>query len=348
MNLENFDPNNTGATDLGIFGIPTDLESSKLVLIPVPWEVTTSYGSGTSRGPDAIFSASPQIDLFDLELGEAWRKGYHWLASNDDLMALNDKLKPEALAIKKTLESGEALDPSQHRKLDEINQGCKKMVWSVYNQAQKLLEKNKVVAVVGGDHSSPEGLMQALADHHQSDSFGILHIDAHCDLRVSYQGFEHSHASIMYNVMNYKNAPQKLVQVGIRDFSKEEHDYSVKHPKIQTFWDRQTKKEMAQGRSWHSICEEIISSLPNKVYVSFDIDGLSPEFCPHTGTPVPGGLSFDQAAYLLSLLGRSGKSIVGFDLNEVVPDPSGESEWDGNVGARILYLLCGWCVSTQK
>ncbi len=347
MDLKNFDPNNTGSTESGIFGIPTSLTASKLALIPVPWEVTTSYGSGTSEGPETIFAASPQIDLFDIEFEEAWRSGFHWMEPSLELKILNGKLKPLAQEIIRQREEGESLTGEQAKKLDDINQGCKQMVWNVYNQAQTLLNQNKLVAVVGGDHSSPEGLIQALCDKYNGQ-FGILHIDAHCDLRVSYQGFEHSHASIMFNAMNHKTPPKKLVQVGIRDFSREEYDYSQKHPNIQTFWDRQLKKTLAQGQTWSEACREIIASLPENVYVSFDIDGLSPEFCPHTGTPVPGGLSFDQATYLLSALGRSGKKIVGFDLNEVAPDPTGQSEWDGNVGARILYLLCGWCVSSNQ
>ena len=95
------------------------------------------------------------------------------------------------------------------------------------------------------------------------------------------------------------------------------------------------------GAQWYNLCHSIIKSLPLNVYVSFDIDGLSPEFCPHTGTPVPGGLSYDQAIYLLAELRKSDRQVVGFDLCEVAPDPNGEQEWDGNVGARLLYQLCG-------
>lgn len=101
------------------------------------------------------------------------------------------------------------------------------------------------------------------------------------------------------------------------------------------------------GESWHSLCERIVARLPQQVYVSFDIDGLAPQYCPHTGTPVPGGLTFDEAVYLLSRVAASGRRIVGFDLCEVAPAPSGEDEWDANVGARMLYKLCLFALSSK-
>ncbi len=88
--------------------------------------------------------------------------------------------------------------------------------------------------------------------------------------------------------------------------------------------------------------KRILEPLPRQVYVTFDIDGLDPTLCPHTGTPVPGGLSFQEASFLVGEIVRSGRRLVGFDLVEVAPDPAGGDEWDGNVGARLLYKLAGW------
>src|SRR5690606_18866656 len=102
------------------------------------------------------------------------------------------------------------------------------------------------------------------------------------------------------------------------------------------------------GQSWNSLCQRILEPLPSAVYVSFDIDGLSPELCPGTGTPVPGGLSFEQACYLLVHIVRSGRRIIGFDLNEVSPGRDPNNEWNGNVGARLLFKLCGALVASQK
>ena len=110
---------------------------------------------------------------------------------------------------------------------------------------------------------------------------------------------------------------------------------------IKTYFDINLQSAMMGGRSWGSLCKEIVEDLPKNVYVSFDIDGLDPALCPDTGTPVPGGLSFSQATMLIREIVDQGKTIVGFDLNEVSGGKSG-NEWNGNIGARILYKLCGW------
>ena len=331
---------------LGLFGLPTTLERSKIVVIPVPWEVTTSYGSGTSRGPECILKASAQVDLFDLELGNAIDQGYHMLAIPDTLLKLNDELKIVALEIRDTLdEHGRPTRPVTAQ-LDRVNAGCEKMTMWVHQEAEKILARGQIPAVVGGDHSSPEGNLRAVSEF-TGGAFGVLHIDAHADLRHQYQGFERSHASIMNNVMHATWRPQKLVQVAIRDFSEEEYRLIDKNVNIETFFDLNLKRALFQGESWASICQRIVVGLPEHVYVSFDIDGLSPEYCPSTGTPVPGGLDYDQVGFLLRTLVESGRRIVGFDLNEVAPSPDTDDEWDGNVGARFLFKLCGWTIRSQ-
>ena len=188
-----------------------------------------------------------------------------------------------------------------------------------------------------------------MSEKHKQD-FGVLHIDAHADLRRAYQGFTQSHASIMYNVMTDPLKPKKLVQIGIRDFCEEEYEFIQSRPDIKTFFDLDLKKSLMNGVTWARLCENILSELPQKVYISFDIDGLDPSFCPNTGTPVPGGLNLDQMFYLFSKLEESGRQIVGFDVNEVSTGgepPEEANEWDGNVGARVLYKLCGWSVVTN-
>jgi agmatinase len=214
----------------------------------------------------------------------------------------------------------------------------------VYGQAAQALKRGQIPAVLGGDHSSPEGNIRAVSEACKG-KVGVLHIDAHADLRVKYQGFERSHASIMHNVMTAPWKPEKLVQVAIRDFSQEEFALIRERQDISTFFDLYLKREGFEGKSWADSCAKIVEILPQQVYVSFDIDGLSPEYCPHTGTPVPGGLTFDQANYLIGSVVQSGRKIVGFDLNEVAPGEA--DEWDGNVGARLLYKMCGWAVMSQ-
>lgn len=345
-----FDATTTISSEYGIFGIPMTEEESRVILLPVPWEVTTSYGSGASWGPTLIRQASEQIDLFDLELGRAYEKGYHMLPLSKEIQNLNDKMKRKAQELIQ-LVTEQSQDSARMETLrSEVNQASHTLNEWVYTQSMRILEAGKLLGLVGGDHSSPYGAIRAVSEK-QAGEFGILHIDAHSDTRKAYHGFTHSHASIMYNVMTAPWKPKKLVQLGIRDFCEEEHEFIKSRNDIKTFFDLDVKRRLLSGEAWARVVQDIIKELPEKVYVSFDIDGLDPAFCPHTGTPVSGGYSTDQIYYLLSELASSGKKIVGFDLNEVstggVPLEEA-SEWDGNVGARILFKLCGWSVQTNK
>lgn len=328
----------------GIFGVPTQRKTAKVVILPVPWDVTTSYGGGTSQGPKAVLDASPQIDLYDIEVGEAFKSGYHMEKADPYFLKTNKKLRAVAKSVINQWDDSGEINAKGKKQVEEVNAGSTKMVSMVKSASQKIIKEGKIPAVLGGDHSTPLGLIAAVAEATGGD-FGILHVDAHADLRKAYHGFTHSHASIMRNVMELEVGPKKLVQVGIRDFCLEEFEFARDNKRIRSFYDDDLKKMSFKGENWNSICEKIVSELPSHVYVSFDIDGLSPEFCPHTGTPVPGGLHFDQAVHLLSVLGKSGKKIVGFDLNEVAP--GSDTEWDGNVGARLLFKLCGWAVRTN-
>lgn len=349
MSVTAFDPTAAISSEFGIFGIPVSEAEARLVLLPVPWEVTTSYGAGASLGPKLIREASEQIDLFDFETGKAYEAGYFMRPYPTNLKTQNDRLKKTAQqAIQLLTEM--ANDPEHiNRLVKEVNAGCAEMTKWVESQCREILQNGKLLGLVGGDHSTPLGAIRAVSDVHQGD-FGVLHIDAHADLRKSYQGFTQSHASIMYNVMTDPKKPKKLVQVGIRDFCEEEKDFSDSRKDIKTFYDLALKQRLLKGESWARLCKDILKELPKRVYISFDIDGLDPAFCPHTGTPVPGGLSVDQVFFLFNELARSGRQIVGFDLNEVSSGGGAEddAEWDGNVGARILYKMCGWSVSTNQ
>ena len=204
-------------------------------------------------------------------------------------------------------------------------------------QASRWLDAGKTVGLVGGDHSTPYGLIRALGARHAA--FGILHVDAHCDLRDAYEGFEFSHASIMFNVL--RDVPQvtKIAQVAVRDFSEREAALAASSGRVVLFDDLSLAAAGFRGETWDAQCLRIVETLPQEVYVSFDIDALTFENCPHTGTPVSGGLTFNQAVWLLDTLTRSGRRIIGFDVVEVVPRPG--SSIDASTGARILYKLCG-------
>jgi agmatinase len=206
-----------------------------------------------------------------------------------------------------------------------------------------LLDQGKLVALLGGDHSTPLGYYKAIGE--KFGEFGILQIDAHCDLREGYEGFVYSHASIMYNALNEVAGLKKLVQIGIRDYSQVEAEFIEQTgDRIVTYFDRDIRVRQYEGETFRQITDEIIRHLPDKVYISFDIDGLDPKLCPNTGTPVQGGFETEQVFYLFNRLRQSGKQIIGFDLCEVSWSESG---WDANVGARILFKLCNMLVANN-
>lgn len=341
--LTQFDPNSVGLLSNNVFGLPFNEEDAKLVLLPVPWEVTVSYSNGTARGPEQIFKASFQVDLLDPDVKDGWKKGFFMREPDKHLLLRSDYLRKEAELYIKFLTEGGEINENQFLKktLVDVNTGTKVMNEWVYNQTLALLNKGKLVGLVGGDHSTPLGYYKAIGE--KKGDFGILQIDAHCDLRDSYEGFKYSHASIMYNALNEVPQLQKLVQVGIRDYCEEELDYiSNSNGRVVTFFDKNIKERQFEGENWRNICDSIIETLPQQVYISFDIDGLDPKLCPHTGTPVPGGFEAEQIFYLFKRLVASGRKLIGFDLNEV---STSHDEWDANVGARVLFKLCNLLVS---
>ncbi len=344
--LSKHDPNIVGNPDNNIFGLPTNEENSKLIIIPVPWEVTVSYAAGTARAPEAISKASLQVDLFDPDIPDAWKQGFYLRPIDKKILMKSDFLRKEAELYIDYISRGDDVAANQFmsKALREVNEGGEFLNTWVYEQTKDLLEKDKLVGLLGGDHSTPLGYFKAIAEKH--GDFGILQIDAHFDLRVAYEGFNYSHASIMYNALTEIPELKRLVQVGIRDFGSDEWEY-VKNSnyRIITYFDKEIKDRQFEGQTWKHISEEIIDKLPEKVFISFDIDGLDRKLCPFTGTPVPGGFELDQVFYLFMQLLHSGKRIVGFDLNEV--GIGGDTDWDANVGARALYKLCNLLVASN-
>jgi agmatinase len=324
-----FNPSDSGYLFDGIFGLPFELEESKIVLVPVPWEATVSYGGGTALGPKTILDSSHQVDLFDPINPEGWKEGIYMSKISLDI------LKKSKKNSKKT---EKYLKKYNNRNIDkklqnEINSDCFKLNNHIKEITKNLLNQEKIVGIIGGDHSSPLGYLEALSEKYTD--FGILHIDAHSDLRNAYLGLEYSHASIFFNALKIKNI-SKLVQVGIRDFSEEEYNFISKNKdRISFFTDYEIRKTLFEGKTLKEKYSEIIKCLPNNIYISFDIDGLIPYLNPNTGTPVAGGFTLEEIVFLFEEIINSGKKIIGFDLCEVAPN-----EWDGNVGSRVLYKLC--------
>ncbi|HEY0067875.1 MAG TPA: agmatinase family protein [Flavisolibacter sp.] len=343
MDFSNFDPNSVGNPNNNIFGLPFAENDARLVILPVPWEVTVSFGSGTARSSEQIMRASLQVDLFDPDVPDGWKQGFYMRDTDKKILLKSDYLRKEAELYIDYISKGDIVAKNQFmcRTLREVNEGSYFLNNWVYQQTKDLLDKGKLVCLLGGDHSTPLGFIKAVAEKH--GDFGILHIDAHCDLREAYEGFLYSHASVMYNVL--KEVPQlkKLVQVGIRDYSQGEWEFIQETgDRLEVYFDRDIRTRQFEGETFRQIVDEIVSRLPQKVYVSFDIDGLDPKLCPNTGTPVPGGFEMEQALYILNKVHQSGKQLIGFDLVEV---STSENGWDANVGARILFKLCNLMVA---
>jgi agmatinase len=336
-----FDPNAAADKDAGIYGLPYTPDEARIVLLPVPWDATTSYGGGASEGPSAIYDASMQVDLFDVEIGYPYRGKVAMLPENGDIKTWNAEARRLAEEV---IEAGGRVsgDAELEAALAKVNGSSARVNDVVYYETKRLLGQGKTVGVVGGDHSTPFGAIRAIAEAHPG--LGILHVDAHADLRDAYEGFTDSHASIMFNVLRRVPNVAKIVQVGIRDLCEAEADLIAKDGRLSTLYDVHLAQARLQGKLLDVFAAKL-SELPREVYVSFDVDGLDPALCPHTGTPVAGGLSFHEASMLLGMVAQSGRRIVGFDLNEVCPGP--DDEWDANVGARVLYKLIGWTFVSQ-
>ncbi len=343
--IANFDPSQPGLADASIYGLPFTAEESEIIIIPVPWEVTVSYGAGAADGPEAILEASFQVDLLHQDYPELWKLGIFMDKAPASWRTNSDHYKLLAQPIIEALENGETIadNPALQADLDSINAASATLNAELKERVLYWSAQGKKVILLGGDHSTPLGYYQALAEQHAG--FGILHFDAHMDLRIAYEGFTYSHASIMYNAIQLPQI-SNLVQVGIRDFCEQEVEVVKASDKVKVYTDSDLKKNQFEGKTWQQQVDEIIAQLPQKVAISFDIDALYRWYCPNTGTPVPGGLSYEQVVYCLNQLAISGKDIIGVDLVEVAPGE--HDEWDGNVGARLLFHLCGVLAKNNK
>jgi len=329
-----FDPSAAAAADSGLFGLTFDETESLVVAIPVPFDATTSYGGGTSRGPEAILTASRQVDLEDAQFGDFWRAGIMMRPAEARIAEAN----AEASDLADAARGG---DRSALERVNGLSGEVHELVRAAAGDA---LRAGRIPAVVGGEHSVSFGAIAAAAD--AAGPIGVLHIDAHDDLRSAYEGFRWSHASVMRNVMERVPGAERVVSVGVRDFCDEE---KRERERLGARWvsydDLALTRRLAGGEAFGAVTKEIASALPERVYITLDIDGLEPALCPGTGTPVPGGLSWRQFVALVDAVAESGKTIVGFDVVEVSPREG--DEWDANVGARALFKLCGLAIRSR-
>ncbi|MBT5954825.1 agmatinase [bacterium] len=335
-------PSDVGLVNSNIFGLDFEYDSSNIIILPVPWDVTTSYRRGAAKGPEALKNTSCQIEIFDEYLGNAWRAGIYFEEAPIEWASRNDTLSKISTKVISGLENGD--DLAVHKTdLKYINKISDIFFSDISKRIRDVKRDGKCVVGVGGDHSVSEAFIDVTAE--MQDTFSILHLDAHLDLRQNYEGFHRSHASVMFNCLQ-KNDGLNLVQVGARDFSEEEFNYVKKFQKnIAIFSDRTIKHSLYNGKTWHDICLDILKQCKEKLYITFDIDVLVPGLCPDTGTPVPGGLSVEHIFYLVEMLVKEGKTIVGADLVEI----SGKANTINMiVASRVLYKLCGYMARSQR
>ena len=255
-------------------------EKSKVVVLPVPYERTVSYGGGTKNGPDAILHASHYVEFYDEETGRQ----------------VHEEI---GIATLEPLRFGKKNDEDA---LDYI-----------YETTRMLLKEKKFVVALGGEHTISQATIAAHAEKFRDLS--IVQIDAHSDLRMEYQGNKFSHASVMARVCEFID-PGKIVQVGIRAQCIEEAEF-IREKKINTLYAHEIRsgKYTKILKFWDDYA---IEKLSGHVYVTFDVDGFDPSIMPATGTPEPNGLYWDETMRFLRKLG-SRKKVVGCDVVELAP-----------------------------
>jgi agmatinase len=341
-----FDPNAAAHPESGIFGLSDDPRGARVHVLGVPFDATTSFRKGAARGPAAILAASRQVDLYDHWNGRPYESGIWMAPLEPKVSAWNEEATRAAEPV--IAAGGVESDPRLRKAAERVDAIQAELNGWVEERTNEILDRGKLCALVGGDHSVPFGAILAHATRHPG--LGLLHVDAHADLRPAYEGFTWSHASILRNVAEHIAGVERVVQVGIRDFSEEERDFiEASRGRFRTLYDLDWADAKHSGHNLKALARRVLEPLPDEVYVTFDVDGLEPALCPNTGTPVPGGLGWNEAMLFLDELVRSGRTIVGFDLNEVAPAADGRdgAGWDENVGARLLYRLIGFALRSQ-
>ena len=320
-----------------LFGLDFTQETADIYIVPACWELSVSYRYGTSKAPLHILQSSYQLDLYHPAFNYAQTKGIFMPPINNAELAVHDALCQDSRRLIKLMDKQGALTKTADLQcLEQLNHAHFNFLKHLETQITTQLKQGKLVGLLGGEHSVTEAAILAMAKQHPS--FGILQLDAHMDLRKCYQGFQHSHASVMHNCLNIPQL-SNLVQVGIRDSCIDEQNIARNDSRISVFSNYHLKKDLFEGRLWSDICDEIVSCLPEKVYISFDIDALEACLCPDTGTPVVGGLGFDEVFYLISKIVAANKKIIGFDLVEVAGQAD---QLSCMLGARALYQLAGY------
>ncbi len=348
MQATDFDPNAPADPSAGLFGLDCGPDAAGVHVIPVPFDATTSYRPGAAAGPEAVLRASHQVDLHCPLFGSTWEAGICMLPTERRITELE---RQAFLPARRVIEAGGRLggDAGLEADLELVNAAGAELNQLVEAATANVLAAGRLPVVLGGDHSVPFGAIAACAKAHPG--LGILHIDAHADLRNAYEGFTWSHASILHGALTRLEGIQRVVQMGVRDLCDDELAMiRLSDGRIATLFDEEWSSARLGGRL-PSLVRESLEKLPSHVYLTVDIDGLDPALCPNTGTPVPGGFQWGELSLILKSLAESGRRVVGMDLVEISPGPEGldsqDDSWDANVGARLLYRMVGAALATR-
>lgn len=339
---ESYDPNGVGVDNGNFLGLPI-IDDPAISLLAVPYDATVSYGEGTSGGPANILNASAQMDVSIVGLEKPWELGFSWKNLSGAWYTELPQTRAYVKDVIKTLETGIALSERQKTCLAHINEQGDALRKTVLEAVKTEMAADRFPVLIGGEHSVSLGAFEAAA---LGGDFGILQIDAHMDLRRAYEGFQFSHASVMYNAIQRIEALKQLTQVAIRDWCPAEAEMVQANPdRIAVFFDDDLSAAKFKGEAFAKTIAPIIDTLPARVWISFDIDGLDPALCANTGTPVSGGLSFAEAKYLCKAVIESGRKVIGLDLVETAPAPH---ENEGSVAARLIYEIAARAVLASR
>ena len=314
----------------------TSPADADLVIVSAPWSVTSDYGHGATYTPDAVIDASAYSNLYDVESGFSAEGRVATAEIDYNIQEYSEHLGRDAERIANR--SFDGATPGVEyatRKVKHINEGFAEMHKSIYKQTKHWVSQGKTVAVIGGDHSVSLGAVKAMAECY--NDLGVLFIDAHADYAQEGETFAYSHRTIARNIVEEIPSVSRLVEVGVRDIDKAELDLLLANDKVELFLAERVAAKRFEGESWGNLCREMVEKLPQKVYVSLDIDALKIEFCTHTNSPVPGGMTFDEVVYLVNCVVKSGREIVGFDITEVVSNI--DDKMDAIVAVRLLTKM---------
>lgn len=264
------------------------LETAKVVLIPVPYDGTSTWGKGADKGPNAFLNASENMELYDIETdSEVYKQGIHLTD------AVTENGSPEA------------------------------MVNEVHKMAKEYIKRNKFVTLFGGEHSISIGSIRAFNECF--DNLTVLHIDAHADLRASYDGTKYNHACAVHEASQTTN----LIQIGIRSMDAIEKTIMDDE---KTFF----AHDMVNDEYW---MDKVIDLMTDNVFITFDLDALDPSILPSTGTPEPGGLFWYETLDFLKQVFEE-KNVVGFDIVELCPNPQDKSS--DFLAAKLYYKMLSY------